>query len=164
MLAMNYLLKLFIGVILSGSFLSIEAQNTIPATGGNATGTGGSVSYTVGQIVYTKNTGTTGSVSQGVQQPYEISVITSLETFKNINLETSVYPNPASDILKLKIENNDVENLTFQLYDINGTILQNNKVESTITDINMTNYVPAVYFLKVMQGKKEVKTFKVIKN
>ena len=31
---------------------SLQAQETIPASGGNATGAGGSVSYTVGQVVY----------------------------------------------------------------------------------------------------------------
>lgn len=35
-----------------------KAQSTIPATGGNATGTGGSVSYSTGQLVYTINTET----------------------------------------------------------------------------------------------------------
>jgi hypothetical protein len=30
----------------------VQGQQTIPSTGGNASGSGGSVSYTVGQIFY----------------------------------------------------------------------------------------------------------------
>jgi hypothetical protein len=45
---------------------AIRAQNAIPASGGNATGSGGSVSYTFGQVVYTTKSGTGGSVAQGV--------------------------------------------------------------------------------------------------
>ncbi|MFT7299094.1 MAG: hypothetical protein ACI9WO_001916 [Sphingobacteriales bacterium] len=45
----------------------LQAQETVPATGGEATGNGGSSSYTVGQVVYTTNTGTNGSVAQGSQ-------------------------------------------------------------------------------------------------
>ena len=34
------------------------AQETIPSAGGNATGTGGASSYTIGQLVYTTNAST----------------------------------------------------------------------------------------------------------
>ena len=38
------------------------AQETITSAGGNATGTEGTLSYTVGQLVYTTNASTSGSV------------------------------------------------------------------------------------------------------
>ncbi len=93
---------------LFGFGFTIQAQNTIPASGGNASGGGGTVSYSVGQIVYTTNTSvSSGSVAQGVQQPFEISVITAIEQAEDITLVCSVYPNPASDFLTLKVENYD---------------------------------------------------------
>ncbi len=49
---------------------TIHAQQATTATGGDASGSGGTVASSVGQIVYTTNTGTTGSVVQGVQQPF----------------------------------------------------------------------------------------------
>jgi uncharacterized protein (TIGR02145 family) len=52
----------------------LALQNTISAAGGNAKGSGGSASFTVGQIFYTKLSGTNGTVVQGIQQPYEISM------------------------------------------------------------------------------------------
>jgi hypothetical protein len=42
------------------------AQETIPSTGGNASGTGGASSYTVGQLVYTTNISTAGLKIKGV--------------------------------------------------------------------------------------------------
>ena len=51
----------------------LQAQESPTATVGEATGTGGTASYSVGQVVYTTTTGTNGSVAQGVQQPFEIS-------------------------------------------------------------------------------------------
>ena len=41
----------------------VNGQATIPVTGRNATGTGGLVSYTIGQITYQTLTCTTGSVA-----------------------------------------------------------------------------------------------------
>jgi len=64
----------------------------------------------------------------------------------------------------LKVENFNFSTINFQLYDINGKILMNNKPEGSETNIAMSNLVPATYFLKVFQGDKEIKTFKVIKN
>lgn len=151
---------LLLGIGLTG----LHAQNTIPASGGNASGSGGSVSYSVGQIVYTKSTGTNGSSAQGVQQPYEISVVTGIEEALGISLEIMVYPNPATDFVKLKIENYEVQNLRYQLYDINGSLLQDNKIVGNETNIVMSYYMSATYFLKVTDNNKVVKTFKIIKN
>jgi hypothetical protein len=141
----------------------LQAQSTIPASGGNASGDGGTVSYTIGQIVYTTNTGSNGTSAQGVQQPYEISILTVVEEAKGISLELSVYPNPATDFIKLKIKNYEVLNLRYQLYDINGSLLQDNKVEGNETSIVMQPLLPSTYILKITQGNKEVKTFKIIK-
>ena len=92
----------------------LQAQETVPATGGDATGAGGSSSYTIGQVVYTTNTGTNGSVAQGVQQPYEISTSVGIEVTA-INLELVAYPNPTNNALTLNIGNYSNEKLTYQL-------------------------------------------------
>jgi hypothetical protein len=161
---MKYIKSFLCLLILSELCTAINAQSTIPATGGNATGSGGSVSYTVSQIIYQTISGSNGIVTLGVQQPYEISVVTAVETVKDISLEMVVYPNPATDFVKLKIENYETDNLKYQLYDINGSLLLDNKVESNETSIIMSNYLPSTYFLKISDKNKVVKTFKIIKH
>lgn len=160
-------LKLSALFLLGLGLTGIQAQEiheTIPATGGNAFGSGGTVSYSVGQIVYTNNTGTNGSVSQGVQQPYEISIVTELEETQGINLSVTVFPNPTTDYLTLSTGNFDNKNLSFHLYDINGKMIQESKINVSETKISMTDLPPATYFLKVTVNQKEVKTFKIVKN
>ncbi|MDD3860464.1 MAG: T9SS type A sorting domain-containing protein [Bacteroidales bacterium] len=142
----------------------LQAQESIIAAGGDASGSGGSTSYSVGQVVYTTNIGTSGSVSQGVQQPYEISVVTAIEEAKDINLSVTAYPNPTTAYLTLSINEFDISNLSYQLYDMNGKLLQSEKITGTQTSIVMSNLVPANYFVKVIKGNDEVKTFKIIKN
>ena len=157
-------LKLSALLLLSLGLTGLQAQTSVNATGGNASGGGGSVSYSLGQVVYTTNTGTNGYVAQGVQQAFEISVVTAIEEAKGINLTVTAYPNPTTDYLTLRIGEFDISNLTYQLYDINGKLLQNEKITGNQTSIAMSNLVPAIYFVKVIQGNKEVKTFKIIKN
>jgi len=162
-------LKLSVILLLVLGFTGLQAQESVNATGGNASGNGGSASYSVGQVVYTTNLGTNGSVAQGVQQPFEISVVTGIEEAKEISLTVTAYPNPTTDYLTLRINDNvqtnhDLSQLSFQLYDMNGKLLQNEKITENETSIAMNCLVPATYFVKVIQGNKELKTFKIIKN
>ena len=157
-------LKLSAVLLLGLGLTGLQAQTSVNATDGDVSGSGGSVSYSVGQVVYTTHTGTSGSVAEGVQQPYEISVVTGLEEAQSINLSVTAYPNPTTDYLTLRIDEFEISNLSFQLYDMNGKLLQNEKISGNQTSIVMSNLVPATYFVKVTEGNKEVKTFKIIKN
>ena len=58
------------------TYENTQAQQAIVPIGGDAIGASGQISYSIGQIAYTTYEGSTGSVSQGVQQPFEISFIT----------------------------------------------------------------------------------------
>ena len=152
---------LFLGLGLTG----LQAQTSVNATGGNASGSGGSASYSVGQLAYTTNTGTNGSVSEGVQQPFEISVVTGIEEAKDIFINVSAYPNPTTDYLELKVENLQLSELSYKLYDISGKVYQNKEIGNSITKIEMQNLPQGIYFIKVIDTKnKEFKTFKIIKN
>ena len=158
------MLKLSAVILLSLGLTGLQAQEAIPSSGGNATGIGGSASFSVGQAFFTTNTATNGySIAEGVQQPYEISVVIGIEQAKGINLECVAYPNPVCDILKLKVESKQLKDLSFKLFDINGKLIDIKKVDSEEISINMSKLVPAIYFLKVIQPNKEIKTFKIIK-
>ena len=142
---------------------TVQAQETIVVTGVNATGSSGSVSYTVGQIINNTVSGTTGSVAPGMQQPYEISVVTAIENTGSIELECIVYPNPTSGKVKLVFESYEYEDLVYRLYDNSGALLQDQKVEGRETEISLENLSSSVYFLKVIKNNLEVKVFKIVK-
>lgn len=161
-------IKLSAILLLVFRLTGLQAQEAIPASGGDASGNDGSVSYSVGQVVYITNTGTNGSVAEGVQQPYDISVVTEIEETKGINLTYSAYPNPTTDYLTLKVENYNKENLSYQLYNMDGKLLEKKKISNAETSIIMSNLIPATYFLKIVQTRhtlsQQAKTFKIIKN
>ena len=153
--------KLLIATLLLGAFQA-QAQEAVATAGGNTSGTNGNVSYTVGQLFYTTNTGTTGSVAQGVQQPFEIQTVLGAENF-NINLQLAVYPNPTTNWLQLEVRNTDFSNLSYQLFDLNGKMILNEKITAETSSIQMERLPAAIFLLKVVSNNKEVKTFKIIK-
>ncbi len=160
--ALNFCLFLFI--CSNTQLFAQESQNT---SGGMANGNGGTVNYSVGQVVYTTHTATNYEIFQGVQLPYEISVINDIDDAEEISLSITVYPNPTSDLLTLKLEDQDnlsLNSYKYEFYNINGKLINTNRIFDNTTSINMTNLVAATYILIVFKNQKNMKTFKIIKN
>lgn len=66
------------------------AQDVKPASGGNASGSGGSASYSVGQVFYTSPTGAGGSSGLGIQT---ISIMTQVLPVKFLSFKVAKYDN-----------------------------------------------------------------------
>ena len=138
------------------------AQETIPSTGGNASGTGGASSYTVGQLMYTTNISTAGSVSQGVQQAFEFQTLSNPGLLA-AQLTAVTYPNPTTDFIVLKITETTLKKLQYTLFDLNGKTIASNPIRTSSTEIPMKNLSVGMYLLKLTKKNKPLKTFKVIK-
>ena len=150
--------------VFEGSFTkALYAQQNTVATGGNATSSSGSVSYTVGQLDYISAHNSTGTISQGLQQPYEILIVSGIER-KDIQLSASVYPNPSSDFVLLTIEEIETEKMTCGLYDIEGRLISSLKLTGLQTIIPLSNLPNASYLLKIYNDTAILKIFKIIKN
>ncbi len=150
-------------LLMFGLTTILMAQDAIVSSGGNGSGDGGTVSYTIGQVFYTTSTSGTGTVSEGVQQPYEI-VSTGIDDAKSIDLRLSAYPNPTTDFLTLNVEDYESDKLSYQLFNLSGTLLSSKAILGNTTQINMVNYVASIYILKIVDDKQTIKTFKIIKN
>lgn len=145
------------------SFVKSYSQESATVSGGNATGIGGSSSYSVGQTTFTSQTSSGGLITLGVQQPYEIATLGN-DDFAEINLVMSAYPNPTTDLLHLLITNDKWNDLSYQLFDMNGRTLFNlKKIAASETRLPMQELQQGIYFLTVNNGKKTIKTFKIIK-
>lgn len=151
-------------IIITSSFtcltlLSFSQQN-ITASGGNAIGTGGTVSYSVGQVDYINSAGSNGTVNQGVQQPYEFYELGIKEvTFVDVKL----FPNPTNEFIILQFEN-FTNNLSYALYDVNGKIIAEGIVESKETQIDMRAFATGQYNLAIQNPSNAIQSIKIIKN
>lgn len=141
---------------------SASAQQATVATGGDATGSNGSSSYSIGQVAYLNAIGTNGSINQGVQQPFEIFTLGN-DDFPEIQLMMSVYPNPTASFVTLTLQNYSLEKVHFELFDLNGRLIQSQSITTSETQIAMEHLASAVYLLNVKEQSKVLKTFKIIK-
>ena len=155
-------IRLLILLLLSFGLNLARSQETTNASGGDAIGEGGSASYSIGQLVYNNYSGTTGLVTEGVQQPYEFSIDTGQDKL-DINLFPSVFPNPTDDILIINIEKYVSEKASFQLFDLNGKLLKSEAITSQKTGLSIFGLSSGAYFLRVNPNNREMKIFKIIK-
>ena len=140
----------------------VNAQKAILATGSNATGGNGSVSYSVGQIDFTSK-GTGNQIMEGVQQAYEIITLSTTETAGSDNKDILLYPNPFKDFLFVDFTANDYRNSEFQLFDSSGKLLRQDKIKESKSEFNFSELPSAMYIIRINQNGKNIKTFKIIK-
>lgn len=152
-------------IVLSGCFVQYaNAQEALLSVGGDFIGSGGSVAFSAGQVVYVGHTSGIVKILEGVQQAYQITDVTAISDERKIGITCAVYPNPATDVLTLKLGDYKGSSiLSYQLYNMNGTLLEQKKIESSQSDIAMKHLVSGVYFLRVIKGDQDFRVFKIIK-
>lgn len=143
--------------------IQISAQETLNTGGNNMSGTTGRATASIGQSFYETISSPVGSVTAGVQQSYEIIPTLGVKVTE-INLSLSIFPNPTTDILNLKIGFKDYDKYHYDLFDSSGRLLIGKPISQSQTQITMTSYPAAMYLLKISKEGKDIKIFKVLKN
>lgn len=140
---------------------TIEAQSDVVPMGGTATGDGGTVTYTIGQIAVQSYEESGVIICEGVQQPYEIQII-GIDNYPGITLNAVVFPNPTNGNVQLTMNNVQLEG-EVKVFDMNGKFLFVKKIEGENTEIPMSELAAGTYFVNVVSEKQVLKTFKVVK-
>jgi hypothetical protein len=128
-----------INLLMLSLFLSVgvsKAQEAAVSSGGDATGVGGSFSYSLGQISYTEISGSTGSLVQGVQHPIEILTV-GANDLADINLKLNAYPNPTNNFLILSSDKDEF--FDFELVNVEGKLIHNSRFKIN-KKIDMESY------------------------
>jgi hypothetical protein len=154
--------KYFFLIALFISSISSQAQESVNASGGVDKGSGGTVSFSVGQMVYTTDSKEAGAVVQGIQRPYKITT-TDIKKLDN-TISFKAYPNPSSDDLFLEMNAFRNEKLSYQLYDMQGKLIMTNSIEVPKTQINMRALAVGAYVIHIYDSKNQaIQTIQIIK-
>jgi len=153
----KFLLVLFVSM--SGIY---KAQQTTLTAGNVVQSATGSVSYSVGQILYVPQESATGKVNPGVQQPYEIFTLATHENM--VQSKITVYPNPVKDFLTVDFNSEKLEKTRYQLFDGTGRIIDQGELKNLKTEIDTSALSSGLYVMSIYSAGKIIKTFKIIKN
>jgi hypothetical protein len=142
---------------------SALAQEAVTSTGANASGSGGTLSYTIGLVVYTTNINVSGNSAQGVQHAFEIFTIGTEDIL--FGYDITAYPNPSSGEISIKISSEKQRELKFSIYDLKGRIIRSGNLHEDITRVDLSDIPNAPYQLIIQDDlNKRVKTFRLVKS
>lgn len=160
----NYQLTLLWMILCLIPVTAVNAQSGANSAGIIASGSGGKVSASVGQVFTNTNSSGSHYAVEGVQQPYEISVITSNEELNEIAEQITVYPNPFIDAVNIKFGNSHGSNNSYVLMDINSKPVKQGMIDADETVIDGSFLSKGTYILSILNGNALAKSFKIIKN
>jgi len=148
---------------------NFEKENTkkpihasINSSGGEMSGNGGTISYSLGQVFYTNKVNSDYQVSEGVQQPQVIiiePVEEKLKTFK-----VTAYPNPVTNYFTIEASNYNERSLGYHLMDLTGRLIQQGDIDKSGARVDISNLPVAIYLLVITDNGHRIKTIKIIKN
>lgn len=138
------------------------SQTSVNSAGGHINSVSGSISYSVGEVAYKSFSSAQGTVLEGIQFPYEIITLSSDEFPSNNKF--SVFPNPVNlEYVSIHVEGNWSSNLSCTVYDNQGKLLYENKIIGFADKVPLHLPTQGFYLLKILEGNRNVKTFKIIK-
>lgn len=139
----------------------LSAQEVVATAGSALSNTNVTIFFPIGEGVENTLSKDDKTITRGIQQTKIMaSMVPGLIDLK---FSISVYPNPASDVLTLKMTKEDVSGLQYFLFDVNGKLLSQKDLVSNETKIQINQLANGLYILKVQRGRGELKTFKIIK-
>lgn len=142
---------------------SLFAQTVATSAGGDDQNITGSVSYTIGQTIYTTASNLDEEIIQGIQIPYDVSILVNNQDNLSERGNIDIYPNPTEDFIKIVTnEAFSLDNYYYELYNSNGVTV-NSSAFSTNQLMSMQHVNPGIYLLVVKKNNELIKTFKIIK-
>jgi hypothetical protein len=140
---------------------NLGAQEIITSNGDYFSNSNGSLSSTIGEPIGETFAGTENVITQGFQQS-KLTIISIME-FTKADYTITAFPNPVKEYIKIKCDSHRNENLVYELYDNLGKLLQKKQIERSETEISFSNLKPSDYYIRILSGQSEVKTFKIVK-
>ncbi len=139
---------------------TIFGQNTVSTTGGHFKSTGGSTSFTVGQVVYVLKKGNGPYLNEGVQQVYTKKT-TPIEELVYLK-EVLLYPNPTQETMTLILSSKEDVQVRYTIMDYLGKEIRNGNILSEKSEISLVDLPSGNYFIS-LKSKKENRIFKIVK-
>ena len=153
---------LVIGIGMTSLAISQTASPELVSSAGDSfNNTSYQLDWSIGECITETQSAGDFVITQGFHQ--NSYVVTSVEDFR-ADIEMSVYPNPTTDFISLKVESSKVEGMQYIITDFSGRVLQTENFAGDTEQINFTNYSVGTYFISVMENSQLIKSFKIIKN
>lgn len=126
---------------------SALAQQISVAAGGDAASAAGSVAFTVGQVVYETRFGTVAASNEGVQQPYDVAIVTDVDAIEEA--QADAFPNPVSNFFRIVLDTSVPQPISFRVVGSSGQIIYAGQTQGPETVVNTQHWASGRYLLQL---------------
>jgi hypothetical protein len=152
--APNNLAYLFTFVFFVLSFISTFGQFSVSTTGGHIKSTGGSTSFTIGQVAFILKKGNGSYLNEGVQQVYTKKT-TPIEDLVYLK-EVHIYPNPTQETFTIIMATKEDVMVRYTIMDYLGKEIRNGNILSEKSEISLVDLPSGNYFIS-LKSKKDIR-------
>jgi len=135
-----------------------NAQDLISTGGDFFQMESGSISFTIGEPIIETLGNEDHILTQGFQQSNR-DIATGNNELEYLSI--NIYPNPTTDFVTVELS--EIQELDYQLFDLNGIILSHGQISQTETTISLNNYIPSIFILKLIDNNQGNRTFQIVK-
>ncbi|MFM7310701.1 MAG: T9SS type A sorting domain-containing protein [Flavobacteriales bacterium] len=136
-------------------------QQTVLSSGGDINAASGSVSYSIGQVSYEHIDGPAGTLYEGVQQPYELFVVSIDESMLDVSF--ALFPNPTRDYITISMEHFQ-DGLSMAIFDLQGQLMMDTPLLHSNQALNVQHWAPSSYIVRIRNSSGAFSEFIFIKN
>ena len=156
------ILTLFAGMTMSAQTIN---QDVIASAGGYNTSSDNSlsISWTLGETIIPTFTSQDGTLilTHGFQQKL---IITAVDETLETPVKVTIYPNPASDQVKIQFSTATDKEILLYIIDSQGKLVKTARIEGQTSekDLDLSDLPSGLYYLRMMKGNL-VNVYKVVK-
>lgn len=127
-----------------------KAQEAFVVMGGNIFSDFGNVSYSVGQIFFSRKAADNMYIIEGVQQAAPTAT-TNIEEEVEKKTMPQVWPNPVDNILNFRRDSTSFSGkASYRLYNTKGELILQKNILESVTQIDMSGLSSSLYLIKIM--------------
>jgi hypothetical protein len=138
------------------------AQNNFVSSGSSSKTAAGEVSTSIGLVAYVSDSSSTGSVSEGNQQTYDIT--DGIIQIPDDGYSVKAFPNPFPGNIYITIAGEKTETVEVELFGPQGNLLQHEIFTSAEYMLKTENLAPGSYIILLRSKNFETRRYKLIKN
>ena len=139
----------------------VFAQQSFNTSGGNSSGTNISVSYSIGQTFYHETSSAAAIISEGVQHPIEIYILSG--NLYEENKIIQLFPNPTAEFLNLSLKRSLYDEWNYQIFNSEGKLVSAALIEGDFMQIDLGNFEQGIYYVIIFDKSNFKTSYKIIK-
>lgn len=140
---------------------TISAQELISTAGGHYSADTQSIDWSLGEVVIATFSEGDYVLTQGFHQSNV--TVTPIDEIPGTDLHVTVYPNPTSDYVTVRLADPPSEGTGYGLYDFSGQRLFGGGLSDHETTLSFQTLDAGIYFLRIYTGRQAAGKFKIVK-